>query len=693
MELHMHRIWLMSLRAHKSKWAGTRRPQSCRLAVELLEARCLLDAGFRSVTGVGNNIDNPDWGAAGTDLLRVSPVAYADGISAPSTPNTLSPRQISNALNNQSDPIFSGADNLGPAQSQDLSDFAYVWGQFIDHDMDLTTTTSGELLTIPADPTLNDPMRDQLFVRSTFDPATGTDPTNPRQQVNADTSYVDLSQVYGSSQIVADALRTFHGGLLKTSPGDLLPFNNLSYFTQAQLDALNMANDAQQVPDSQLFAAGDVRANENIELTAVQTLFVRNHNLLAGELHTLHPSWNDEQLYQEARKLNIADEEIITYNEFLPAILGPNALPAYTGYVSSLNAGIATEFSTVGFRFGHSLLSNAVGRNTNAGSDINDVNPNGAAVNLLEDFFRPDLINPNGVTVNLVDANGNPDPHTSSGIGAILKADADNTANELDLLLIDEIRNGLFSIPNAPGTDLAARDIERARDHGIGTYNQVRVAYGLPAVTSFADITSDVTVQNELQTTYGTVDQIDPFEGMLAEDHVAGGDVGPTINAILATQFQNLRDGDGFFYLNENLNFSELGLISQGNTLAKVIRNNTNITNLQSNVFFFKVSIEGTVFLDNDNDGGHPTPGEPGLAGLTVNLLSADGTVIATTTTDSNGHYSFTDQTGIPGTGNFTVTVDVPDGNHLTTQPIGTLHLSRGDLDFDNIDFGIASDI
>jgi hypothetical protein len=106
--------------------------------METLEERTLLSSGFRAIDGFGNNIANPTWGQAGTDLLRISPVAYADGISAPSQPNAISPRAISNDLNNQSDPIFSGADNLGPPQSMDLSDFAYVWGQFIDHDMDLT---------------------------------------------------------------------------------------------------------------------------------------------------------------------------------------------------------------------------------------------------------------------------------------------------------------------------------------------------------------------------------------------------------------------------------------------------------------------------------------------------------------------------------------------------------------------------
>jgi hypothetical protein len=654
--------------------------------LELLEDRCVMStsalmSGYRSIDEVGNNVAHPNWGTANTDLLRISQATYADGISSPSQPNSLSAREISNNLNNQSNPIFSGADNLGVPQSRDLSDFAYVWGQFIDHDMDLTPTSSGQSFNIAADPTRpNDPMGIQGFTRSTFDPNTGTSTSNPRQQVNVNTSFLDLSNVYGSTQEVADALRTFQGGRMKTSPGGLLPYNSLAYFTQAQLNALNMANDAHQISNDKLFAAGDVRANENIELLAMQNLFVRNHNRLAEQLHELHPDWSDEHLYQEARKLNIAQEQIITYNAYLPAILGPNALTAFAGYNANVDPSIATEFSTVAFRFGHSLLSNTVGRDNNNGTGITDATGS-SGINLAADFFDS----------NLVTANGAIDPltgHTSSNIGAILKGDADGTANEMDLLAIDEVRNQLFGIPNAPGTDLIARDIQRARDDGIGTYNQVRVAFGLPAVTSFAQITSNVAVQNELQATYGTVDKIDPLEGMFAEDHVAGGNVGPTIRAVLADQFERLRDGDRFFYLNENLSTEELNLIGQGDTLAKVIMDNTSITNLQNNVFFMRLSIEGTVFNDANGNGVRDT-GEAGVAGVTVNLLDTNGSILATTVTDKNGHYKFTDQTGIPGTGNFTVAIVAPTGAHQTTQPIGTIHLSRGGLDMDNVDFGI----
>src|SRR5579871_6607873 len=278
--------------------------KKCRtvLHVESLETRCLLST-YRSITGNGNNSAHPTWGQAGTDLARVSPVAYADGISAPSLAHDPSARAVSNILNDQANPADPSQD-VQTVDRNSLTDFGYVWGQFIDHDLDLTPTGDGSfpIPVPPGDPIGPAPLP---FTRSLYDPATGTSRNNPRQQVNADTSYLDLSQVYGSSQVVADALRTFSGGQMKTSPGNMLPYDNTDYFTPEQIAALNLANDAQAVPQSALFATGDVRGNENIELTALQTLFVRNHNRIAAQLQADHPGWSDEQLYQEARALNI----------------------------------------------------------------------------------------------------------------------------------------------------------------------------------------------------------------------------------------------------------------------------------------------------------------------------------------------------------------------------------------------------
>jgi hypothetical protein len=595
--------------------------------------------GFRPITEVGNNVASPTEGTANTDLLRVTPAAYADGVSTPSLPQDPSARAISNILNDQTDPTNPSQD-LNTVDQNSLSDFGYVWGQFIDHDMDLTPDggASFPITVAPGDPIGPNPLP---FTRSQYDTTTGTSTSNPRQQVNAVTSFLDLSQVYGSTQAVADALRTHVGGLMKTSPGDMLPYDNSTYFTPDQLAALNMQNGSGAVPNSQLFATGDIRGNENLELTALQTLFVRNHNRIATELQKEHPDWSDEQLYQEARKLNIATEQMITYTAYLPDLLGTNALPAYTGYNSNVDPAIATEFSTIAFRFGHSLLSGNIERANNNGLDIADVNPDGSAIPLAQDFFDPTLLDPNGVVDPLTG-------HTSSDIGAVLKGDADGTSQAMDLLAIRDVRNLLFGNGGQGGQDLIARDIQRARDHGIGTYNQVRVAYGLPAVTSFAQITSNVTVQQELQKAYGSVDNLDPFEGGLAEDHVPGSDVGPLFQKILVDQFTRLRNGDRFFYLNEHFSQDELRILQQAPTLAKVIEANTNVTNLQSDVFKSTASISGTVTFGG---GEHARLDRGGVPGVTVQLQDASGNVLATTVTDSGGHYRFDQLTGIGGTG------------------------------------------
>ncbi len=142
-------------------------------------------------------------------------------------------------------------------------------------------------------------------------------------------------------------------------------------------------------------------------------------------------------------------------------------------------------------------------------------------------------------------------------------------------------------------------------------------------MTSFAQITSNVQVQHELQEAYGNVNNIDAFEGGLAENLVPGSDVGPLFQTIMVDQFTNLRDGDRFFYLNEQFSPSEKAILQQGNTLAKVIEANTGITNLQSDVFIFKASISGTVSLSPG--GSHQGSTQQGMAGITVQLEDTNG--------------------------------------------------------------------
>jgi peroxidase len=670
--------------------------------MEMLEVRVFLSSSaansIRPIDEVGNNVANPLWGTAGADLLRLSPVAYADGIDSPSLPQDASARAISDILNNQADPADPSND-VATVNQQSLSDFAYSFGQFMDHDMDLTLDNgTSDPITVPVGDAIGGSSDASLaFNRSEPDPATGTSTSNPAQDQNTITSYLDLSQIYGSDQATDDALRTFTGGQMKTSPGGLPPLDNSTYFTNAQLTAINasvggMANDG-SLPQSSMFVTGDSRGNENIELTVLQALFLDNHNRIASELQKQNPSWTDQQLFDEARTLNIAQYQSIVYNEWIPAVMGQNALPAYTGYNPSVNATIANEFSTVAFRFGHSLLSPDVERDDNNGQTL------AADVPLAEDFFDPDILNGQGQATTTDPVTG----LTTTSIGPVLKGDADGDAQAEDVQTISAVRNLLFNevIPGVGGgQDLIALDIERGRDHGIGSYNQVRVAMGLPAVTSFAQITSNPTVQAELKEAYGNVNNIDAFEGGLAEDPVPGSDVGPLFQRIVANQFERLRDGDRFFYLNESFTPAEMQIFQQGDTLTQVIEANTNVTNLQSNVFFFNASISGTVTIAAP--AGKPAAKGAaalgaGAAGVEVHLEDTTGDVLATTTTNSLGGYTFTqlsgpasnveNASGVSATGMYTITVALPASLQQTSPAVGPIEISRGGISANGVNF------
>ncbi len=534
-----------------------------RAAAPLAVALCAVvgmsaTAEDRTINGENNNLTNTHWGAADIHLVRMSFADYADGIAALAGPLRENPRVISNAVIHQDT-----SNGVVIPDPRGLTDYTWAWGQFIDHDIGETPTDGpgSAFIQVPTGDPWYDPEGDGAgllpFRRSRIDFATGTDVNNPREQVNAITAYIDGSAVYGSEDFRADWLRTFSGGKMKMFAdvvnGDMLPFNDGTIPNAGGNDVT-------------LFVGGDVRANETSSLTSLHTLWVREHNRLADEIAKANPGWDDDQIFQRARKIVGALLQKITYDEFLPALLGSGAIAPYAGYDANVDASIRTEFSTAAYRVGHTMLSPNVLRL----DEFGDVIPAGN-LSLRDSFFDPDPIMLDG------------------GMEPIFRGLAAGQMQQVDALINDDVRIFLFNEIGStpPAMDLAALNIQRGRDHGLPDFNSVRVAYGLAPHATYADISSDPTVQANLASVYPDINDIDPWVGMVAEDLVPGASVGETVRTILIDQFTRLRDGDRFWYEND----PELsGLLSwiDSQKLSHVIIRNTNVAEgeIQENLFF-----------------------------------------------------------------------------------------------------------
>jgi len=464
---------------------------------------------YRSFDGTSNNIQNPNWGAVGANQLRVVSNGFSDAVSEPSGLDRPNPRDISNAIFDQPTLL---PDIMG------LSDYAWVWGQFIDHDITLVgdDVTESMDIDVPAGDAFFDPAGTGIVKigmhRSAYDPLSGTSPLNPRAFPNGITAFVDASSVYGSDNERANWLRSFTNGKLRVSEGNLLPYNTTTGELEGNVD-VNAPEMAMPFPFvNRWFIAGDVRANENPLLTSIHTLFVREHNRLCGELVIENPQWTDEQLYQHARKIVGGLIQAVVYEEWLPS-LGVNLLP-YDGYNPNLEVGIMNVFSASAYRYGHTVINGTIIRLDNNG----DVIPQGNIL-LRDAFFNPEVIVETG------------------GLDPLLKGMATQVEQDFDCKMINDLRNFLFGPPGAGGLDLASLNINRGRDRGLPDYNTIRTNFGLAPVESFSTMTENPWFNQILASVYSNVNDIDSWVGFLAEDHMSNTLFGESVMTIMEQQF------------------------------------------------------------------------------------------------------------------------------------------------------------
>ncbi|XP_047486110.1 peroxidase-like isoform X2 [Penaeus chinensis] len=502
---------------------------------------------YRSIDGTCNNLAFPTWGSTFTSLRRVTPPFYSDGVKAF--------RLAKNGEELPSARLVSSSVNLKRnVESPSISVLYMTFGQFLDHDLDFSPLhKNADGKDIPCCPDMlqgddsvkhpecapiaipaNDPFYAQFnqtcmeFVRSVGDSSCVW---GPREQLNEKTSYLDGSAVYGFEQTLVDSLREFKDGLLKfqvTKEGEeLVPANT---------DMTNACNKQEKADIGQFcFRAGDRRINEQPLLVLLHVVWSRYHNYLAKGLKGLNPHWDDEKLFQEARRILSALLQHVTYNEYVSVIFGKklsnkfNFLPlkgkARTNiYDETLSAAISDVFAGAAFRFGHSQISGSMERMDKTG----DV----TCTEMSSVFMNPFVV------------------YTKGAVTELIRGEVAQNAAEVDPFFTPQVTGKLFRGDMPFGMDLAAINIQRGRDHGLAPYNRVRMACGFPLITKFKQLirVMDKGAVKSLKKVYKHVDDIDLFVGGLAETPIKGGLVGPTFACVLADQFLRLKIGDRYWY-------------------------------------------------------------------------------------------------------------------------------------------------
>jgi len=507
---------------------------------------------YYTVDGTCNNLDNPFWGAANVALRRVRPAAYE---------NTFEPRGAGGDLPSArliSTQVHKDLDKPDSEITQMLAHF----GQFLDHDISLTPENEAECCEHASESEcfpISVPLNDGFFSALTtpqscleFSRSSAYCYEETREQFNAITAFLDGSNIYGSDQETANKLREFAGGRLLTGASDLLP----------DIEGFRLA--------------GDIRATEQPGLTSIHTVWMREHNRIAADISNSNPNDDDNTLFQKARRLVVAEWQNIVYSEWLPIIIGSEAIDKnqlkvhrqHNGYKKTIDPSAINSFATAAFRFGHTLIQGTVNLVSKDGKETSQYQ-------LRDNYFNTALYLQN-------------DGET---MVQMLKGLTTQASQKFDQYASEDLTNHLFPEEGHNfGSDLIARNIQRGRDHGLPGYQAFRSLCDLEEMRDLTNRRREFNDNNwdKLSAVYSSAEDVDLFTGGLLESPVRGGVVGPTFACIIGQQFSRLLAGDRHFFTHTgqagSLSTSEFSWASQ-RRLRDVLCDNTDIVSLQDNVF------------------------------------------------------------------------------------------------------------
>ncbi|KAK7601754.1 hypothetical protein V9T40_009195 [Parthenolecanium corni] len=545
---------------------------------------CNKEVKFRTIDGSCNNARAPAIGKSNTAYGRLLKASYEDGLytirsSSADGKELLSPRLISTSIDSQL--VFDFTKTQAMA----------IWGLFVAYDMSYTPASNMVNIKTPIICCTNDgrPLPPRLnhiscapisvprsdpFYKKSFQscmnyvrslPAMRPDCTfGPTEQMNQASHFLDGSVLYGSTVKKMKSLRTKWGGRLITT----LQKNGAEYPSIANPHKLP----CHLMNSSECFNAGDIRINSQPQLSILHTLFLREHNRIADRLSTMNNHWDDERVFQESRKIVIAEIQHITYRHWLPRLLGRKFMSSIgldsspTAYDENVDPTINNEFATAAFPFIGSMIDSYVG--------LFKEDRNLSDVNYMKDHF---VKTSQTSSVNYFDN--------------VVRGMATQPSLKIDTTYTDALTHYWYTRSGEFGTDLLSLDIQRGRDHGIPAYVHFRKYCNLSEVLSFKDL-GNVVVQpiiKRLESVYKKVQDIDLLVGGISELPAEDAMLGPTLQCIMGQQFLNSKIGDRFFYDNrEQVNrFTEDQLEQIRRTsLARIFCDNSNnITQMQRDIF------------------------------------------------------------------------------------------------------------
>ncbi len=390
----------------------------------------------------------------------------------------------------------------------------------------------------------------------------------------------------------------------------------------------------------QHFCTGDGRGNENIGLTAVHTIFHREHNRLVDHVKQVaqdsgspafvaqwllpganqgdgiqEGEWNGERLFQAARFGTEMQYQHLVFEEFARKVQPEVNL--FIGYDSTIDPALMAEFAHTVYRFGHSMLTETVAR-TNADGTLNDLG-------LIEAFLNPQAFTASG-------------PTDLESAASIIRGMTRQVGNELDEFVTSALRNNLLGLP----LDLATINLARGRDTGVPSLNNARrlffaetsnsallpyeswtdfsfgirhpeslvnfvAAYGTHPTVTGATLMVDKRAAANLIVNGGVgeppdrldflnstgpwataetgLNQVEFWIGGLAEKQmIFGGLLGSTFNYVFETQMEKLQDGDRLYYLTRTAGLNFLTQLEE-NSFSELIMRNTSLRHLPLDSF------------------------------------------------------------------------------------------------------------